>query len=410
MNSKINGTHYLLRLLPLYLVIFIGFVGYSLMITVFTPLFLQGETKFLAAHAPMAHRTILLGIVLALYPLGQFFGSPIMGAFSDRFGRKPVLLISLGICMLGYIFIAISLTMQNLSLLMISLIISGLMEANIVIAQSAIADVSTPHDRNRLFGYIYLSASLAYILGPLIGGKLADPSLVSWFNETTPFWCIVILLALATIGMFIVFKETKTQSIQTISYLKAFTNLTGLFTKNKIRSLYLVNFLLYLAIFGFFRCFPMYLVTQFHMNVSTLSEYIAWVAVPIILANLWLTGFISNYFTPKQITFVSAILTGIFMWIILLPPNENALWITLFLASLALALCLPACASLLSMSANENEQGRVMGNNQALNVGAEALSGLIGGMLAALVIKLPLIILGFVALAAAIILYMRSTK
>src|SRR3954449_12929399 len=77
------------RLLPLYLVVFIGFVGYSLMITVFTPLLLRDDGGMLSSSTSLATRTLVLGGVLAVYPLAQFVGSPILGALSDRFGRRP---------------------------------------------------------------------------------------------------------------------------------------------------------------------------------------------------------------------------------------------------------------------------------------------------------------------------------
>jgi hypothetical protein len=82
----------------------------------------------------------------------------------------------------------------------------------------------------------------------------------------------------------------------------------------------------------------------------------------------------------------------------------GALWITLFLTSLALAVCLPSCATLLSVSVDERDQGRVMGNNQALQVGAESPSGIIGGLLAAVMVKLSLIALGVLAVVAAAVL------
>ena len=78
------------------------------------------------------------------------------------------------------------------------------------------------------------------------------------------------------------------------------------------------------------------------------------------------------------------------------------------LSSMALALCLPSCATLLSISTDDASQGRVMGNNQALQVGAESLSGLLGGLLAAITMKLSLIALGLVAIAAALVLQATS--
>lgn len=389
-------------LFPLYVVIFFGFVGYSLMITIFTPMFLKPESAILPAGVTSSYRTIVLGIVLGLYPAGQFIGSPVMGALSDRYGRRPVLLISLSVTTACYAVIAASLEALSLATLCASLFIAGLAEANIVTAQSAIADVVAAADRNRFFGYIYMCSSLAYIVGPLVGGKLAEPSVVGWFTYATPFWVVFGLLVLTTLATALKFRETNPPARRRqISYFEAFTNLAGVFTDRRIRVLYLINFLLYLAIFGFFRCYPMYLVDEFHLGVSRESEYIAWVGLPIVLANLWLTGYLAKHFTTRSLTFWSGLLTGIFMIVVVVPPNRGALWVTLFLTSLALAICLPSCATMLSTSVGEADQGRVMGNNQALQVGAESLSGLLGGLLAAIMVKLSLVVLGAVAIAAA---------
>jgi DHA1 family tetracycline resistance protein-like MFS transporter len=294
---------------------------------------------------------------------------------------------------------------MNLAMLSAGLFVAGLAEANIVTAQSAIADVVAPDDRNRFFGYIYMCVSLAYIVGPLGGGKLAEPSIVSWFNDATPFWVVFGLLVLTTLGTLAMFRETNPPAKRRqISYFEAFTNLAGVVTDRRVRLLYLVNFLLYLAIFGFFRCYPMYLVDQFHLGVSRESEFIAWVGLPIVLANLWLTGYLARHFKTRSLTLWSALLTGIFTIVVIIPSSRGALWVTLFLTSLALAICLPSCATMLSISVGEADQGRVMGNNQALQVGAESLSGLLGGLLAAIMVKLSLIVLGGIAIVAAAVL------
>ena len=164
MTNKVTANSEFRKILPVYIVIFIGFMGYSLMITIFTPMIMYAHNGMVSAASTVGHRTIILGILLTLYPLGQFLGSPVLGSLSDRFGRRPILLISLAVSVVCYFFIAFSLTIQSLWLLMASSFIGGLSEANVAIAQSAIADKSTSENRNRLFGYIYLSASSAYIV------------------------------------------------------------------------------------------------------------------------------------------------------------------------------------------------------------------------------------------------------
>jgi len=180
-------------------------------------------------------------------------------------------------------------------------------------------------------------------------------------------------------------------------------------SNRRLRRLYWLNFAFYLAIFGFFRCYPMYLVDRFHLGVSQVSEYVAWVGVPIVIANAWLTGFLAARFTTRTLTLWSAFLTGAFMIVVVAIHSRQSLWATLFLTSAAVAICLPACATLLSRAASEEDQGRVMGNNQALQVGAEALSGVVGGLAAALFVELPLILLGLLAMTAALLLKFSPT-
>lgn len=400
----------LTAVLPLYLVIFFGFVGYSLMITVFTPLLLQNKHSMLPAATPMTWRTILLGILLALYPLGQFLGSPLLGILSDRHGRRKILIWSLALTTFFYLIITVSLYFQNLVVLMIGLFLAGLSEGNIVVAQGAIADVAEEQERGRFFGYIYLSASLAYIIGPLAGGSLANPNLVSWFNVATPFQVVCFCLIILLIWISYSFKETLDPAAkqEKTTYRELLTSFATIFRASNQRFLFFVNFLFYLSIFGFFRCYPMYLVDEFHMQVGQLSQFIAWVAVPIILSNLWLTGFLSQRYSPRNITIISAAFIGFFMIVIVIPNTINALWVTLFLTSMALAICLPACATMLSVSTASNEQGKVMGNNQSLQVLAESLSGVLGGLLAAIMIKLSLILLAVIAFGGALLLFLNK--
>lgn len=407
-DNKTNQTNFQ-KLLPVYIVIFIGFMGYSLMVTIFTPMIMYAHNGMVSAASSAGHRTIILGLLLTLYPLGQFLGSPVLGSLSDRFGRRPVLLISLLVSIICYFFIAFSLTLQSLWLLMVSSFMGGLSEANVAIAQSAIADKSTSENRNRLFGYIYLSASSAYIFGPLFGGRLADSSVVSWFNYSTPFYAVLGILVCSFIFTYFRFDETRDKSIVIVkSYFESFTSLLNVFKPTSIRPLFFINFLIYLAIFGFFRSYPMYLVDEYNFTVPTLSIYIAWVAVPVVIVNLWLNGYLSRFYTPVNMTIVTSILTGIFIFIITIPHDSIYLWATLLPPAFALSLCLPACATMLSLRVKPEQQGTVMGNNQSLQVAAEAMSGFGAGLLAAIFISLPLIVISVVAVVAGVLLFLIS--
>jgi MFS family permease len=126
--------------------------------------------------------------------------------------------------------------------------------------------------------------------------------------------------------------------------------------------------------------------------------FVAWVAVPIVVANLWLVGRLSRRWSAAILTMVSGLATGILLFLLPFPGVLNLLWLTVGLTALALAICLPSCATLLSLSVDDASQGRVMGNNQSLQVGAEALAGVVGGLAAAAFIELPFVLFGVAAL------------
>jgi MFS family permease len=379
------------RVLPLYLVVFVGFVGYSLMIAIFTPLLLRPDGGMLPRHDSVATRSIVLGLVLALYPLAQFLAAPVIGGLSDRFGRRRTLLVSLAASTGCYAVIAIAVQSRTLALLIVGCLLAGLSEANIAVAQSAIADIAPPAQRSRLFGYVYLSSSLAYVIGPLAGGRLADQGLVSWFDYATPFWATVVLLACVFALTARLFSETAVpRGDGGVRLTHAFASLADAFRAGGLRRLYLANFVLYLAIFGFFRVYPMYLVNRFHMTVSRESLYVAWVAVPIVAANAGIVSWLARRMTPLRTLTIGSGVLAIVMATIVIPSSEGPLWVTLGATALVLAVLLPAAATIISEAAQAEEQGRALGSNQSLQVGAEAVAGLGGGVLAAIANVLPL--------------------
>src|SRR5262249_51123421 len=150
------------------------------------------------------------------------------------------------------------------------------------------------------------------------------------------------------------FRETAHKRLNRDDAPGAFADLSRLFGP-RLRRYFLVNFLLYLAIFGFFRSYPMYLVDTFDLGISRVSEFIAWVGVPIVLANFWLTGALSARFSVRLLTIWSAALTGVFMLAIVLPRQQAAMWPLLFFTAASLAICLPSCATLLANAARPDE-------------------------------------------------------
>jgi MFS family permease len=392
-------------LLPLYLVIFTGFCGYSLMITLFVPM-LMGQNGFLAPDATTGQRSLVLGLLLAIYPLGQFLGSPVLGALSDRYGRKPVLTISLLIAIAGYVLISLGIELRSLVLIAIACLIGGLAESNIAIAQSAISDVATPDQRPRLFAWIYSFCSLGYIAGPVFGGQLAV--LLGW---SAPFWLTVPLLIVTLVWVAISFRETHPpEKDKRFDVFAAVTNLGTVFTDRPIRQLYLINFLIYLGLFGYFRMVLVYMVDRWHTTVDQTTLIYSGLALISAVASFGLMAPLARKFGLNRVAIGSTILAGLAMMSITFPEQLGSIWITGGLTTLIGTFALAACPTMLSNAVSSERQGRVMGNNQALQVGAESLSAAIGGALAGILIPLPLIAFGILLIGVGLLIAVRATS
>lgn len=154
--------------LPFILItVFLDVIGIGLMIPV-----LPGLIGELAGSA--SHQALWYGATLMTYGIMQFLFSPILGALSDRFGRRPVLLLS--ILGLG-ISHAVTAFTTSLWLLVFSRLISGATGASFSVAHAYVADITTPEARSRGFGLIGAALGLGFIIGPALGGVLSTYSL-----------------------------------------------------------------------------------------------------------------------------------------------------------------------------------------------------------------------------------------
>lgn len=113
----------------------------------------------------------LFGVMLALYSAMQFLFSPVLGVLSDRYGRRPVLLISLAGAAIDYLIMAFA---PELWMLVLGRAIAGITSANMAVATAYITDISPEEDRARRFGYFHAMFGIGFIIGPVLGGILGD--------------------------------------------------------------------------------------------------------------------------------------------------------------------------------------------------------------------------------------------
>ncbi|MDQ0321567.1 DHA1 family tetracycline resistance protein-like MFS transporter [Pararhizobium capsulatum DSM 1112] len=148
-----------------------------------------------------------IGAMTALYAVMQFIFAPVLGALSDRLGRRPVLLISLGGAAINYLFLAFA---PNLWMLFIGRAIAGLTSANISVATAYITDISPEDRRARRFGLFNAMFGIGFIIGPILGGVLGD-----WWLRL-PFIAAAVLNAGNLLLAFFLLPESRAPSREKI--------------------------------------------------------------------------------------------------------------------------------------------------------------------------------------------------
>jgi DHA1 family tetracycline resistance protein-like MFS transporter len=377
---------------PILIVNFIGYVGFSLPLPLFPPMFLNPNLGFIPPEMPIFWRNVLLGLLLATYPLGQFFGCPVLGLLSDRYGRRPILMFSLLGIIPTYILSAISVEYELIPLLFISRFLCGLLEGNVAIAQAAIADLSSQgKEKEEYFGKVVAFASAGFIFGPLLGGKFSDSSIISWFNFSTPFWIAAILVLLAFFVVLVSFKETKKhEKILHLELQRTFISVFSGFRNQTLLPIFRANFFFFLGMIYFFSFIPVYLLKEFHFGAKQLGFYQAYLAIFVVS-----TPFCFKYFSPRwsslKITTAGSFFFGLSLLICLIPLGVSALLVTLIFPSIFASIGFTYTAILISDRTSKENQGEMLGLNQSLQFLSEIIVGITGGILAGLLSQLPLI-------------------
>lgn len=173
--------------------IFIDLIGFGLIMPVL-PRLLMSVGRFDLAHAIEIGAWMGLAIAVA-----AFFSAPVQGNLSDRFGRRPVLLIALAGMAIDYLLLAVA---HTLPLIFFGRVLSGAFGASYSPAQAAIADTTPPEDRARSFGLISAAFGIGFIAGPALGGLLGQ------VGERAPFYAAAGLAGLNFLYGLTIFPET----------------------------------------------------------------------------------------------------------------------------------------------------------------------------------------------------------
>lgn len=385
-------------------------LGATIVFPVFAPLFLKDPSCFFSPDTALSLRTFLLGLFLGVYPFMQFIFSPIMGEFSDHFGRKKALIVTVGLTFLGYLISALSIHFEELTCLFIGRLIMGVGASNLSVCLSTMTDLSkTAKQRSLYFSIGSGVAGLTFILGPFIGGKLSDPSLSKYFNLAFP---MIVGTALSFINLAVVifvFFETLIKKVSTkYHFLTSFTSIAHIIKNKSIRRPFLVYFF-YLFSWNIILLFvPAYSLLKFGLNTSSIGNLCALLGLFWIVGTSPLYQLFSKFSMLRSMTITFLICFAVLILYASLIIHLYAFVVILGVCIMFSGFIWPYATEVISSKAPEEVQGKVMGISQSIFSLTMLLASLVGGIFLNIEASLPFVISCVSASLAALIMLTKK--
>jgi DHA1 family tetracycline resistance protein-like MFS transporter len=333
---------------------------------------------FYANQSPFNATPFEIGVLFSIYSWMQFFFSPLLGRLSDKYGRRPILFISLLGSAIGYLVIGLA---GTLPLVFLGRIISGITGANISTAQAYIADVTTKENRAKGMGLFGAAFGLGFILGPAIAGVLSK------YGVHVPFFFAAILSLTSASAVYFLLPESLNRESRTDVTLRK-GKLQFLLESLKQREFGFVNLIYFLLVTSFSimtYAFVLFTAYRFGYNAEQNGYLFAFIGLISVICQGLLFGILVKKFGEKILTAVGCFLMAISFFLIpYIGRDFGGLSLLLFaciLLTLGNALASPALTSLVSKISKEEEQGSSLGIMQSFASLARAIGPVLGGVL-----------------------------
>jgi DHA1 family tetracycline resistance protein-like MFS transporter len=356
-------------LIIIFVTVFIDLIGFGMVIPVL---------PYYANTPPFNATPREIGFLVATYSVMQFIFSPILGRLSDKYGRRPILFISLLGSAIGYFVIGWA---GTLTLVFAGRIIGGVTGGNISTAQAYIADVTSKKDRAKGMGLFGAAFGLGFIFGPALAGILSK------YGVQVPFYFAGVLSTLNAVALLFILPESLRPEMRAKLPIRKgrFTEMFESLGNREFRELNIVYFLLVTAFSIMTYAFVLYTAFRFGFTPEQNGYLFAFVGVVAIVVQGGLIGRLVRVFGEAKLVIVGCVMmmASLFATPIIGPAAGGLTMLLLSTALLAIgnSIASPGLTSLASKTADEQDQGRALGILQSGASLARAVGPILGGVL-----------------------------
>ena len=359
----------------IFLTIFIDLLGFGIFIPLL-PSFSINELHI---------SELMIGFIVGIYSLMQFLFTPIWGSLSDRYGRKPILVMSLIGSIISYLLLALVFSGVVLSvvLLVLSRAFAGVFAANLSAAQAVISDITAPEDRTKGIGLISAAFGLGFVFGPAIGGVLSQN-----FGYGFPIYVSASLSLVASLLCIFVFKETLSKKIQLSNRQNKKSRnplnvklILSVLKNDRIGKYIIIFFVTVFAFSNIFGTLQLFAERKNGLNLSQaeIGYLFSFMGITGAFVQLFLLKIIKKEFGEEKTIMLGCFLAFVGLVFMGFSSNLILLLLLIFLLSVGNGMSSTVSISLLSQNIGPEEQGTILGINQSLGAFARFLGPTWGG-------------------------------
>ncbi len=352
-------------LISIILVVFIDLLGFSLIL----PLLPYYAETF------KANQTVT-GILIASYAVMQLIGAPILGRLSDRFGRRPVLLVSVFGTFLGFLLLGFA---NALWMLFVSRIIDGITGGNLSVAQAYISDVTDEKSRSKGLGMVGAAFGLGFIIGPVTGG------LLSQWGYAVPAFAAAAISFINLILIYAWLPESLTEDKRSqMTEKRPAVTLNALlvaFQRPFTGSILITRFFFGLAFAIFQTIFALYALAKFNLTARDTGFVLTYVGVLSVIVQGFLVGRLTSRFREDLLITASVMLMAVSLLGWALAPSLIWLYVIMTPTALSGGLLNTLLSSTLTKAVAPQEVGGILGLSTAVESSTRIIAPLLGGVL-----------------------------
>jgi DHA1 family tetracycline resistance protein-like MFS transporter len=298
---------------------------------------------------------LTIGMLFAAFSVAQLVAAPLLGHWSDSWGRRPVLIVSLLGTVVSFVMLAVA---HSLAMLFAARVVDGLSGGNITTARAYIGDIATDENRAKYFGLLGASFGLGFIIGPGLSGVFAH------ISYTAPIWAAAAITLIAMLMAWFWLPETVHRvHAMAGSPWRALRELTA---RPGLRVLLAIDFLYWASFAVFQSTFALFGARRFGFDATRTGYILAVFGVLGVIVQGGMVAPTVRRLGEKRTLIVGLVITAVSWTAAALAHSVPMFLLTLVPAALGLGFCTPAMGSLVSGAAGKHEQGRVQGAAGAL--------------------------------------------